>query len=144
MVAGQSLDLIAEAEKTMDEAMLFRIHRRKTADMLTAAILAGAYIAGASGVQLSALERYADKLGLLFQITDDILDAEGDALLMGKTLGKDEKSNKLTFVSLYGLDEAKETAEQIAVEADALLASNFPENADYLRGMIDYIKDRKN
>ncbi|MBR0157114.1 MAG: polyprenyl synthetase family protein [Clostridia bacterium] len=144
MVAGQSLDLIAEAEKTMDEAMLYRIHRRKTADMLTAAILAGAYCANAGETQLNVLERYADKLGLLFQLTDDILDAEGDAALMGKTLGKDAENNKLTFVSLYGLETAKEMAKQIAVEAHALLCGNFADGAEYLHGMIDYIKDRKN
>lgn len=143
MVAGQSLDLEAEQNGFMDEALLMRIHQHKTADMLIAAVLAGAYCASPGAKELSLLREYAEKIGLLFQITDDILDHEGDEKLMGKTLGKDEENNKLTFVSLYGLEKAKELAGSTAEEAEALL-SDFGEKAAFLRGMINYIKDRQN
>lgn len=143
MVAGQSMDLLAEEDGTMDEQMLYSIHRRKTADMLTAAVLAGAYSADADEAKLALLEKYSDKLGLLFQLTDDILDAEGDQQLMGKTLGKDKESNKLTFVTLYGLPKAKRMTEEIALEAEEILNAGFDGGAEYLRKMIYYVKDRK-
>lgn len=143
MVAGQSLDLEAEKTGISDEAALYRIHRHKTADMLTAAVLAGAYTAQPNGEQIKALREYSEKIGLLFQITDDILDAQGDEKLMGKTLGKDKTSSKLTFVSLYGIDKAKAIAETTAEEAEALLGV-FGYNTDFLRDMIHYIKDRNN
>ncbi|MBO4880046.1 MAG: polyprenyl synthetase family protein [Clostridia bacterium] len=144
MLAGQSLDLIAEETGEMSEEALYLIHRRKTADMLIAALLMGAYTAEPTRAELEALEEYGDKIGLLFQLTDDILDAEGDEALMGKTLGKDDRNNKLTFVRLYGVDGAKRMAETIAREADGLLTANFPCGSEYLRAMIYYIKDRKN
>lgn len=143
MVAGQSLDLEAEQRGSLDEAELYRIHERKTADMLTAAVLSGALCGSPTQAQLDALCEYSEKIGLLFQITDDILDFEGDERLMGKTLGKDEKNNKLTFVSLYGLEKAKALAAETAKQAKELLSA-FGERAEFLRGMIDYIKDRKN
>lgn len=143
MVAGQSLDLLAEENGTMDGETLYRIHRRKTADMLTAAVLAGAYSADADEETLAVLTDYSDKLGLLFQLTDDILDAEGDEQLMGKTLGKDKDSNKLTFVTLYGLEKAKRMTEDIAAEAERILDSRFGDGAEYLRKMIYYVKDRR-
>ncbi|MBQ1684593.1 MAG: polyprenyl synthetase family protein [Clostridia bacterium] len=143
MVAGQSLDLEAEQNGIADERALYAIHDRKTADMLIAAVLAGAYTANPTGEQLRSLESYASGIGLLFQITDDILDHEGDEALMGKTLGKDEKSNKLTFVSLYGLEKAKTLAEETARQAAQQLLP-FGERAGFLHDMIDLIKDRKN
>ena len=143
MVAGQSLDLEAEQNGISDERTLYAIHDRKTADMLIAAVLAGAYTAHATDEQLRSLESYASSIGLLFQITDDILDHEGDEKLMGKTLGKDEKSNKLTFVSLYGLEKAKALAEETARQAAAQLIP-FGERAAFLHDMINLIKDRKN
>lgn len=143
MVAGQSLDLEAEKNGAEDEASLLLIHKHKTADMLSAAVLAGAYSANASKEQLEILGEYAEKIGLLFQIADDILDAEGDEKLMGKTLGKDRAGGKLTFVNLYGLEKAREYAESTAREAEELLR-RLPGRCDFLRDMIFYIKDRKN
>ena len=143
MVAGQSLDLENEKSGSMDEASLYEIHRRKTADLLTAAVIGGAYCADPTEEQLDALRAYADRIGLLFQITDDILDLEGDEKLMGKTLGKDEAENKLTFVSLYGLEKAKLLAAENAEQAEAILGI-FGGEAGFLRGMIGLIKDRKN
>ena len=143
MVAGQSLDLEAEKNGAMDEASLYEIHRRKTADMLTAAVIGGAYCADPTAEQLDALREYSDRIGLLFQITDDILDHEGDEKLMGKTLGKDKNENKLTFVTLYGVDGARERAQETARQAEDTLAV-FGEKAEFLRGMISLIKDRKN
>ena len=143
MVAGQARDLEAERGASMDEAELRYIHAHKTADMLAAAVLAGAYSADASDEQLDALERYSEKMGLLFQITDDILDHEGDQALVGKTLGKDEKSQKLTYITLYGIDEARKLAQSTAAEAEAILSECFGEGALYLKKTVSKMLSRK-
>ncbi|MBQ7061543.1 MAG: polyprenyl synthetase family protein [Clostridia bacterium] len=152
MVAGQSLDLEAEQNRILDEERLGEIHFHKTADMLIAAVLSGAYSAAAGEEAIKRLESYASAIGLLFQITDDILDHEGDEALMGKTLGKDLESNKLTYVTLYGIDRAKELAEQTAEKASEALSlfgrdlTGEREQAGFgfLCEMIRFIKDRKN
>ncbi|MBR4434626.1 MAG: polyprenyl synthetase family protein [Clostridia bacterium] len=144
MVAGQSMDLIAENDPEAGEEELNYIHRHKTADLLTASVLAGAYSASADEDTIKRLEAFSEKMGLLFQITDDILDREGDPALMGKTLGKDEKENKLTFVSLYGLEKAKTLAEGLQKECHAMLDGAFAKRAGYLHLVIDYIVERNN
>ncbi len=143
MVAGQSKDLECENSETPDESALSFIHSHKTADMLTAAVLAGAYSADAGERQLLALERFSQKMGLLFQITDDILDYSGDEALVGKTLGKDENSRKLTFVTLYGIDKARELAERTAEEAKSILYAAFGPGAEYLVQTVEKMLSRK-
>lgn len=143
MVAGQSVDLLVENDESAGENELNYIHRHKTADLLTASVLAGAYSADADESAIKTLTEFSEKLGLLFQITDDILDCEGDPKLMGKTLGKDEKENKLTFVSLCGLDGAKRRAKQLVSECKALLNGAFSNNG-YLIETVDYIYERNN
>ena len=135
MVTGQAADLENEkaAEKT-EEALLF-IHEHKTADMLAAAVMAGAYIAEASDETLDRLRSYSEDMGLLFQITDDILDLLGDEELVGKTLGKDEAAGKLTFPALYGLDGAKKAAEESARRAKEAAAPI--DNGGFLTAVID-------
>ena len=120
MVAGQSLDL----EKTGsdgDIALLEAIQTRKTGAMIEAALCSGAIIAGAEKAELDAIRSFAKSYGKLFQITDDILDVAGTKENMGKTLGKDAEENKLTAVTLLGLDGAREYAAMVSNEAKRAL-----------------------
>lgn len=132
MVAGQVVDLASETNKNCGINELNFIQKNKTAAMIRAAVLSGAHMADANDKQLSALRLYGEAYGILFQMTDDILDVEGDFESMGKTLGKDEAENKLTYISLYGMERAKELAEETARQAvDAL--EIFGERAELLR-----------
>lgn len=130
MVSGQSADKELEGAPLRTEEMLRYVQRRKTADMLEAAVAAGAIVAGADAGTVEKLRLYSEKMGLLFQITDDILDASGDPALMGKTLGKDAAEDKLTSVSLLGLEGARRAA--VEAEREAELALTGIPNADYL------------
>lgn len=142
MVAGQVIDLASEAAENPGIDELKFIQANKTAAMIKAALLAGAYIAGASEAQLDALGRYGESYGALFQMTDDILDVEGDFEGMGKTLGKDEAENKLTYISLYGMDKAKELARATAQQAvDAI--EIFEERAEQLRDLAQSCLSRR-
>jgi len=123
MVAGQAHDLEAEAREGVGDEELELIHRRKTGALIRAAARAGATIAGASGVELEAVARYALELGLLFQITDDLLDVTASAADLGKTPGKDARARKATYPALYGLDAAHERARRVHEAARAALDS---------------------
>ena len=99
--------------------------------------------AGADEHQLDALDRFADAIGLAFQVTDDVLDEEADATQLGKTSGKDKAANKPTYVSLLGLDGAREEAERLLEEALAAL-QGFGASAHTLRELAKYIVQRGN
>ncbi|HCU59281.1 MAG TPA: farnesyl-diphosphate synthase, partial [Alphaproteobacteria bacterium] len=115
MVAGQTLDLYAETVKDEKEPLklIENIEKMKTGCLLKYACEAGAVIGGANEKELEALRVYARKIGQTFQISDDILDAVGDEKKVGKTLKKDDLQNKLTFVSVLGLDEARRIEEKL-------------------------------
>ena len=118
MIAGQMLDL--QTDKTpqlSSEEVIKHIEEMKTGCLIAYAVQAGAILGRASEKEYTALTTYARKIGIAFQISDDILDVIGDSALMGKTLGKDAAQGKLTFVSLYGLAEAKTIASQLISEA---------------------------
>ena len=118
MVGGQMLDLLAEGRQvTLKE--LETIHRLKTGALLTAAVKAGALIGGGSGSQVALLTSYGEKFGLAFQVTDDLLDVEGEAAEMGKAAGMDEKRRKATYPGLLGLEAAKEWARRLVADAVA-------------------------
>lgn len=142
MVAGQSMDLIGASNGIRNEDELKYIHKHKTADMLIAAILAGAYCGKTSEIQLKSLEAYGERIGMLFQITDDILDASGDSNILGKAVNKDEANNKLTYVTVYGMEKAKQIAESVAYEAKTILDEAFGEDCKYLYDMVDFIIGR--
>ena len=131
MIAGQAADLRAE-DVAGDMAMLEYIHLNKTAKMFKAAAVMGAVSANASSEQVEALAEYGMKIGLGFQIADDILDVCSSSEHLGKTAGKDEKACKLTYPALIGLGQSKEIAERIANQAIEALAG-FDERADVLR-----------
>jgi geranylgeranyl diphosphate synthase type II len=115
MVGGQMLDLMAEGKKiTLKE--LETIHRLKTGALLTAAVRSGALMGGGTRVQVTLLSAYGEKFGLAFQVTDDLLDVEGEAAEMGKSPGMDEKRRKATYPALLGVEESRAWARSL-VEA---------------------------
>jgi len=137
MVGGQVADIVAERsqEGSDDRESLLRelhfIHRNKTGKLITASVMLGGLLAGASEEQLGALRRYGDALGLAFQITDDLLDIEESSATLGKTAGKDIAQGKLTWPALLGAESAR--AEVLRLERDAL------ENAATMTGPVNYL-----
>lgn len=128
MVEGQMADMDNEKNPSPDEFTIEYIDKHKTGALISAAALAGARLAGACEEKYQIIKAFSELYGLLFQITDDILDVAGDETIVGKTLGKDEKSSKLTYVALLGLDGAKALAAETAKKAlDAL--ESFGESA---------------
>ncbi|HET6862795.1 MAG TPA: farnesyl diphosphate synthase [Pyrinomonadaceae bacterium] len=140
MVAGQALDIEAEARQ-VSAGELEEIHRLKTGALIVAAARAGALIAEASANDLSSVSEYAAQLGLLFQITDDLLDVTATAEDLGKTPGKDARSAKATYPGLYGLEETKAAASLAHTAACAALAK-IDRPTDTLRLIADYILNR--
>jgi geranylgeranyl diphosphate synthase type II len=140
MVGGQSIDLESEGKK-ISMPTLQKMHLGKTGALFKAAIRSGAILAGANSQQLDALTSYAEKFGLAFQITDDILDVIGDEKNLGKPVGSDEKNNKSTYVTLTSVDAAKNLAQKAVEDAvDAL--KNFGTEADFLREIVKYLIGR--
>ncbi len=119
MVAGQQLDLSGEG-KQLSVAQLENIHNQKTGALIAAAACSGAMIGGATEDEISSVRRFATDLGLLFQVTDDLLDVTQETETLGKTAGKDAVSEKATYPGLYGVEGAKELAAKLL--ADACLA----------------------
>ncbi|MDO5505494.1 MAG: polyprenyl synthetase family protein [Pseudoxanthomonas suwonensis] len=124
MCGGQALDIDATGEPSgVDLAALRELHARKTGALLRAGVRMGALAAGADDHARTALDRYADALGLAFQIRDDILDVEGDSTTLGKTAGKDAAQAKATYPALMGLEASRRQLQQLSdTMADALSA----------------------
>lgn len=141
MIGGQIVD-ITVAEDERDTALITQLQAMKTGALIRFATKAGGLIADAKPHDLVALDRYADALGLAFQIRDDILDVEGDADLVGKAVGKDADLGKVTFVTLLGLDGAKDKARQLGDTARAALAP-YGEKAHALVGTVDFVLERQ-
>jgi farnesyl diphosphate synthase len=142
MANGQQLDLEAEKNTVSSLYQLETIHENKTGAMICVSARAGAIIAEAGEKQLEAVSKYASAVGLLFQITDDLLDATQTTEVLGKTAGKDERANKATYVSLYGLAEAENLARNVHAQAlDALNVINADTNL--LARLADFILRRR-
>ncbi|MBV9302777.1 MAG: polyprenyl synthetase family protein [Acidobacteriaceae bacterium] len=141
MIGGQVNDLEGE-RKNATPALLDSIHRAKTGALLRASARVGAIYAGASEEQLEAISRYGEHIGLAFQIIDDILDVQAPSEALGKTAGKDEAQQKITFPAVYGLERSREMAEEERVAAHAALRM-FDDRADRLREIADFIVQRK-
>jgi geranylgeranyl diphosphate synthase type II len=131
MVAGQINDLLAQ-NGTGNGDDLHNIHINKTAKMFCAAALLGAIAAGASQQQKDLLGRFGLKLGLGFQIADDILDVSSTDAQLGKTAGKDAKQGKLTYPAVFGIEQSKSKAQKIANQAAEILEP-FGERANILK-----------
>ena len=122
MIAGQALDLYCERERVADAAALEAIQAGKTACMFRYPLRAAGRLCGADEAALDALARYGAAFGLLFQATDDLLDVVGSAEAMGKTLGKDAASGKLTCVSVYGVEGTRRRIGRLRDEAVEAMA----------------------
>ncbi len=140
LVGGQADDLEG-VSGAADVARLEAIHRRKTGAMIQVSIRLGAMIARASRKQRSALEKYGQRLGLAFQITDDLLDVSGNEQDLGKRAGKDADRGKLTFPGLLGVDESRRRAQQLISEALAAIATLGPQ-AEGLEALARAVLER--
>lgn len=120
MVLGQEIDILSE-NKIMSEQELQVMDQKKTGELIKVAVMIGCTLAGAGESQMIAAKKYAEALGLMFQIVDDILDVTAESELVGKPTGNDEKNNKSTYVSIYGLSKSKEKVVELTnIAIDAL------------------------
>lgn len=143
MVGGQAIDLESVGRR-IDQTALETMHRHKTGALIEASVQLGALASGrATADALEALRRYAEAVGLAFQVQDDILDVESDTATLGKTQGKDQAHDKPTYPALLGLDAAKAYA--LALRDQALAAlEGFGDTAEPLRALARYIVERRN
>lgn len=143
MIAGQCVDLASEGrEECVSTKRVEYLHLHKTACLIEAPIVASAIACGASERDIEALKTYARNLGLAFQITDDVLDVEGDEATFGKPIGSDEAMDKLTYPKVYGIAESKRIARDCIANACSAL-KNF-KNADYFKEQVLSIENRIN
>jgi geranylgeranyl diphosphate synthase type II len=141
MIQGQMLDIGSEGSRlTLNE--LKSMHRLKTGALIEASLRCGAELVGVNTSQIQQLESYARHIGLAFQVTDDILNVEGDPAIMGKAVGTDKLRHKSTYPSLLGLEESKTFAANLIENALQALES-FDQKAEPLRVIARYIADRK-
>ena len=141
MIGGQVNDLEGE-KKPPTATLLESIHRAKTGALLRASVRLGAIYGGAAQAQLAALSEFGEHVGLAFQIIDDVLDMEESSESLGKTAGKDEAQQKITFPAVYGLERSREMAEQERLAAHHALRS-FDDRAERLRQIADFVVQRK-
>ncbi len=140
MIAGQQLDLDAEG-KEISEKELESIHECKTGALITASVRCGAIIGGATETEFKALGEYAALLGLLFQITDDLLDITQTTAVLGKTAGKDDSVDKATYPSIFGVEQARQLAKQIHKQACDELGNAG--KTGLLGDIADYVLNRE-
>jgi geranylgeranyl diphosphate synthase type II len=140
MVGGQAADLSAEGSLG-DMVQLEHIHRRKTGAMFRVSLRLGAIIAKANDRQLNQLDLYARKLGLAFQIVDDVLDIQGDSIAAGKTSCKDSVCGKLTYPAILGIPESMARARQYVEEACSAVR-DLDSSAGHLEGLARYVLER--
>lgn len=141
LVGGQVLDLESEGKSDISVETLQFIHNHKTGALLEACVVTGAILAGASSEDVQRLSRYAQNIGLAFQIIDDILDITATQEQLGKTAGKDLTAQKATYPSLWGLEESKQQAQRLIAQACAQLDS-FGDKALPLLALAEYITSR--
>lgn len=142
MIGGQVVDVESE-DKKIDKDKLDYIHMNKTAAMIVGSVRAGAILAGIDEDRLESLTKYAENIGLAFQIVDDILDIEGDEKLLGKRVGSDLDNDKSTYPSLLGIDASKKIVENLIEEAKTSLEV-FASDAEFMNALADFIRDRQN
>lgn len=140
MVAGQQLDLEAEG-KSLDLGSIERIHNGKTGALICFAVAAGGLIAKVNEAELKALAQFGERLGLLFQITDDILDVTSTSDELGKTAGKDREMEKATYPEVLGLERAKTLAREVGSETLGIL-DRIDRDTSLLAGMCRYVSGR--
>lgn len=140
MIGGQVVDLESEGKPVSPEALKY-IHDSKTGALLTACVRCGALAAGAEPAELLALTEFGGKIGLVFQIVDDILDVTASSEVLGKTAGKDEKVKKATYPALYGIEASRQKARELLASALEDIRS-FGEKAEALRDLARFVVNR--
>jgi geranylgeranyl diphosphate synthase type II len=140
MIGGQYLDVTTDGD--VDAAGLRRLHALKTGRLLCAAVTTATAVAGLSGDEQEPWRALGEEIGLLFQIVDDVLDATGTAEELGKTPGKDEAAGKVTYVSLHGLERARELADEARARVGERLAA-LPGDTSVLAAVVETIRDRR-
>jgi geranylgeranyl diphosphate synthase type II len=140
MIGGQYLDVTTDGE--LDADALRRLHALKTGRLLRASVTTATAVAALTGPEREQWRAFGDELGVLFQIVDDILDATGTAEELGKTPGKDEAAGKVTYVSLHGLDRARELADEARARVQERLDA-LPADTSVLAGLVATIRDRR-
>lgn len=139
MIGGQCADLKAEElGEDVTKDMLLYIHEHKTAALIQAAMMIGAVLAGAADEAVLQMEKCAYNIGMAFQIQDDILDVTSSLEVLGKPVGSDEKNNKLTYVSMHGLEESRKQVEELSREAIVILQS-FPRRNLFLEELVEQL-----
>ncbi len=141
-VGGQVVDLLSE-DKKADEKTLLYIHDKKTAALIQAALMAGAIIGGGSKDDISKFESIGYDLGIAFQIKDDILDVTSTTEVLGKPVGSDDKNNKSTYISIFGMEKAQKDYKELSERASQKL-KDFGDGANFLYEYSKLLTDRIN
>lgn len=143
MIGGQTVDIEAEkGRQVLDEETLLFIHKNKTAALIESSMMIGAILAGVSDDKVSAVEKIAYNIGVAFQIQDDILDVIGNEEVLGKPIGSDAKNDKLTYVSLKGLQTAKGDVARLSNEAIYTIKT-YEKDEHFLSELTTYLIDRE-
>ena len=140
MVAGQVADIESE-NKQCSKEMLDYIHLNKTAQLITAAVMAGSSLAGISFEERKSMSTFGEALGLAFQIIDDYLDVCGDQEVIGKPVGSDAKLNKSTYASLYGIETTVARANELLDRAEEIIEPYY-DQAEVFHAVIDQLRDQ--
>jgi geranylgeranyl diphosphate synthase type II len=140
MIGGQVVDLESEGKAVSSEVLEY-IHYSKTGALLRACVRCGAMAAAARPAELQAMTEFGSKIGLVFQIVDDILDVTSSSEILGKTAGKDVKVKKATYPALYGIDASRQKARAM-VDTALEDIRNFGEEANFLRGLAQFVVNR--
>ena len=144
MIGGQTADILAESykENQITEELLLYIHENKTAALIENAMMVGAILAGAKQESINIVEKIGYNIGIAFQIQDDILDITSTLEELGKPIGSDTKNNKVTYVTLNGMDQSIKDVEKLSNEAVSLLEQLSREN-EFLKELIIHLINRK-
>ena len=140
VIAGEYVDTEYEGKAISSEYLEY-MHKNKTGEFLKAVVRIGAILAEADEKELEKLTNYAEKIGLTFQIRDDILSEVGDSQILGKPVGNDKERQKCTYVTKYGLEKAQEILEELTQEAVAI-AEGYGQKGEFFKEFAIYIKNR--
>ena len=141
MIAGQICDISSEGVLISEEELLY-MHKNKTGQLIKAAIICGAILGNANESDLTKLKVYGDKLGLAFQIKDDILDVVGDVSILGKNVKSDESNNKTTFITIYGLEKCRNKCKILTKECLQIL-KEINLNTKHLEDITEFLLKRE-
>lgn len=141
MIGGQVADIMSE-DKIADKSTLSYIHKHKTGDLLMASFVASGHLCKCKETDLQALEKIGYDIGLLFQIADDLLDIESTEDLLGKPIGSDEKNNKLTYPSLYGVKASYDKKDELVHSINEQIGI-LPGDTSFLKELVKFISERK-